>query len=167
MPFQCLTTLWEKKFFLMSNLNLPCTTCVHFLRSRLLSGRRGWPPPHHNLPSGSCRVQWGLSIYWNLFLPTTMSHRSCSFTYIKSFSFTSVVAPRQQTLLTVWTASPDFGFIEISSTSPEYIQVSCPLSDTKSSESRFFYMTALSPYQNSLLGLMALVQVSCGISYSF
>lgn len=48
-PFQCLTPLLEKKFFLMPNQNLPW----HNLRPfpLVLSGGIDWPPPHYNLPT--------------------------------------------------------------------------------------------------------------------
>lgn len=55
--FKCLTILWEKKFFLMSNSDHPWHNLKpSLLILLLLPGERGWPSPHHNLLSGSCRA---------------------------------------------------------------------------------------------------------------
>ena len=54
-PFQCLTTLLQK-YFLTSNPNLPwCKLRPFPLIPVLVTWEEGPTPPHHNLPSGSCR----------------------------------------------------------------------------------------------------------------
>jgi len=51
---QCFTKFSEKKFFLISNLNLPGTTWGHSISSLLLlPGRRGQPSLHYCLLSGA------------------------------------------------------------------------------------------------------------------
>lgn len=59
--FQCLTTLSEKKCFLVSSLNLSWPSLRPFpLALLLLPGRRGQPPPHHNLLSEAAAMRWGV-----------------------------------------------------------------------------------------------------------
>ena len=54
--FQCSSPLSEKKFFLISNLNLPwCNLRPLPLVLSLLPGRKGQPPPHSKLLSRSCK----------------------------------------------------------------------------------------------------------------
>ena len=58
---RCLTALLERKCFLISNLNLPCSNLrPFFVLLSLFPARRGWHAPHHSLLSGTCRQQWGL-----------------------------------------------------------------------------------------------------------
>jgi len=60
-PFQYLTTLLEKKFFLISNLNLPYCNLRPFPPILLLiPGRRGQPLLCHNLrhTAGSCLAKF-------------------------------------------------------------------------------------------------------------
>ena len=55
---QHLTTTSNKKWFLMSYLNLPWHNLMPFpLFSLLLPGTRGQPPTLYNLLSGGCRDQ--------------------------------------------------------------------------------------------------------------
>ena len=80
----CLSTLAEKKWFLTQNLNLPwCNLKPLPLILSLLPGRRGQPPPHHNLLSGSCREGWGLpwassSPDWTIPVPSATPHKTCA-----------------------------------------------------------------------------------------
>lgn len=54
--FQCLATLSMRKFFLISNKNLPWLNLRPFPLSYCwLPGRGDWPPPDYSLSSGSCR----------------------------------------------------------------------------------------------------------------
>ena len=77
-------TLPERKSFSLCLIEISSgTTCGHFFGSCLLPGRRGQTPPHHNLPSGSCRVQWGLpsvssSPDWTIPAPSAASHKTCA-----------------------------------------------------------------------------------------
>ena len=56
-PFQHLNTLSEKKFFLLSNLNLPLSNLRPFPLVLLLLGLQQAPPPRCNLFSGSDQTQ--------------------------------------------------------------------------------------------------------------
>jgi len=58
-PFQCLTTLLEKIFFLISSLNLPwCNLRPFPLILLVVKQEKSLTPPFHNLPSGeACSVE--------------------------------------------------------------------------------------------------------------
>ena len=79
---QCITTLSQNKLFLTSNLNLP--QCNLRPSPLVLSpGRRGQPPPHYNLPSGSCREWYGhhwasSSPVWTIPAPSATPHKTCA-----------------------------------------------------------------------------------------
>ena len=77
----CSTTLPEKLFSIISNLNLPWRNLRPFLLTlSLLPGRSGQPLPRHNLPSGHCREWWGLPWApsfpdWTILVPWATRHR--------------------------------------------------------------------------------------------
>lgn len=56
-PYQHLTTFSEKKFFLMSDMNLPWCSFRPFLLILSLVAWEKRPTPGHNILSGSCREQ--------------------------------------------------------------------------------------------------------------
>ena len=56
-PVKCVTTLWVKNFFLMSNLNIPCPSLKLFPLVLSLSTLTAIPPPVYMLTSSTGRPQ--------------------------------------------------------------------------------------------------------------
>ena len=84
-PFQCLTTLSEMKFFLISSLNHPwCMLRPFPLVLSLLPRRRCQPPPCQNLPSGGFFSgrdwldPWASSPDWTTPVPSAVLFKTCA-----------------------------------------------------------------------------------------